>query len=295
MEEAGFTINPYDICVANKMVNGKQFTVMWHVDDLKASHKDSKVIDDFIEWAKEKYEDEGITKLKPSRGKVHDYLGITLDYSEKGKVKIYMKDYIDRMIKDFPYMEQVQQMKKVNTPAAEHLFTVNPKAEKLNDKMKEEFHTAVAKALFLCKRARPDLQPTVPFLCTRVREPDVDDWKKLLRMFMYLEDTRDIELTLEADKGEILMLAWYPDAAFAVHPDYKSHTGAVLTMGKGNMRSNFFQSSTSGSLTRVHKKGTVGCRSGLALLHRNNALATAVWNSSLSLPFSFLGFWVNCE
>ena len=30
-------MNPYDACVANKMINGKQFTIVWHVDDLKAS------------------------------------------------------------------------------------------------------------------------------------------------------------------------------------------------------------------------------------------------------------------
>ena len=187
----------------------------------------------FIEWARNKYEDSKITKLKPSRGKVHDYLGITLDYSSKGKVKIYMKDYIEKMLQEFPYMDQVNQLKKVATPAAEHLFTVNPKAEKLPDGLKEDFHTTVAKGLFLCKRARPDLQPTIPFLCTRVKEPDIDDWKKLLRMLKYLEGTKDLVLTLEADKGDVLLCKWYPDAAFAVHADFKSHTGAVLTLGKG--------------------------------------------------------------
>jgi len=35
----GFIINPYDRCVANKTVNGSQCTVLWHVDDLKISHK----------------------------------------------------------------------------------------------------------------------------------------------------------------------------------------------------------------------------------------------------------------
>jgi hypothetical protein len=48
-----------------------------------------------------------------------------------------------------------------------------------------------------------------------------------------LELTNDLELTLEADKGEVLLCRWYPDAAFAVHQDLKSHTGAVLTLGKG--------------------------------------------------------------
>ena len=34
----GFVINAYDQCVANKVVNGSQFTITWHVDDLKLSH-----------------------------------------------------------------------------------------------------------------------------------------------------------------------------------------------------------------------------------------------------------------
>ena len=32
--EWGFVVNPYDWCVAKKMVNGKQLTIVWHVDDL---------------------------------------------------------------------------------------------------------------------------------------------------------------------------------------------------------------------------------------------------------------------
>ena len=47
LEAAGFKVNPYDICVANKTVKGKQFTVLWHVDDLKISHVDTPVVD---EW-----------------------------------------------------------------------------------------------------------------------------------------------------------------------------------------------------------------------------------------------------
>ena len=36
----GFGINHCDPYVANKMVNGSQMTVTWHVDDLKVSHKE---------------------------------------------------------------------------------------------------------------------------------------------------------------------------------------------------------------------------------------------------------------
>ncbi len=30
----GFELNPYDPCIANKTVKGKQLTVLWHVDDI---------------------------------------------------------------------------------------------------------------------------------------------------------------------------------------------------------------------------------------------------------------------
>ena len=44
LEDMGFEVNPYDPCVANKIVNGSQCTIVWHVDDLKVSHKDEAVV-----------------------------------------------------------------------------------------------------------------------------------------------------------------------------------------------------------------------------------------------------------
>jgi hypothetical protein len=50
LTEIGFKINPYDPCVANKMIEGKQMTICFHVDDFKLSHCKSKVMDKMIEW-----------------------------------------------------------------------------------------------------------------------------------------------------------------------------------------------------------------------------------------------------
>lgn len=83
----------------------------------------------------------------------------------------------------------------------------------------------------MCKRARPDTQLTVGFLCGRVKEPDVDDWKKLKRLFQYILATRDLSLTLEA--GEAMVAKWWVDASFAVHPDCRSHSGGMLSLGGG--------------------------------------------------------------
>ena len=51
----------------------------------------------------------------------------------------------------------------------------------------------------------------------------------------YLNGTRDLVLKLSGDQLNILK--WYVDAAFAVHADFKSHTGVAMTMGKGAMMS----------------------------------------------------------
>ena len=71
----------------------------------------------------------------------------------------------------------------------------------------------------------------MPFLCTRVKDPDEDDWKKLLRMLKHLKETWQLELWLEADSDGVIWLRWSPDVAFAVHNDMRSHTGGALTLG----------------------------------------------------------------
>ena len=53
--ELGFTLNKYDRCVANKMINGKQCTVVWHVDDLKISHVDPNVLEGIVDKLSAKY------------------------------------------------------------------------------------------------------------------------------------------------------------------------------------------------------------------------------------------------
>jgi hypothetical protein len=94
----------------------------------------------------------------------------------------------------------------------------------------ELFHTFVAKGLFLCKRARPDIQPAISFLSTRVKGANQGDWFKLQNMMGFLKKTQDDVLALEAD--DLGIITWFVDAAFAVHQDFKSHTGATMTLGK---------------------------------------------------------------
>ena len=230
LEAHGFKFNPYDPCVANKEIEGAQQTVCFHVDDLKSSHVKSSVNDDFLAWLNDKYGKYGA--VKAIRGDKHDYLGMNLDYSEKGKVKFEMNDYIARMVDESSL--QLTAEDTVPTPATESLFAQD-NSEPLERARADEFHTIVAKGLFACKRARPDIHPTIAALCTRVQQPTESDWSKLVRLLKYCNGTRNDCLTLSAD--DLLVLKWYGDASFAVHSDFKSHSGGVMTMGGGAIQS----------------------------------------------------------
>ena len=89
----------------------------------------------------------------------------------------------------------------------------------------------VAKCLYIMKRARLDTGTAIAFLTRRVREPDLDDWRKLTHLVKYLIATIDMPLILGANGTGILK--WYIDGSFAVHPNMRGHSGGGLTMGRG--------------------------------------------------------------
>ena len=48
LKDMGFELNPYDVCIANKIINGKKCTIAWHVEDNKVSQADRKIVEDII-------------------------------------------------------------------------------------------------------------------------------------------------------------------------------------------------------------------------------------------------------
>ena len=136
-----------------------------------------------------------------------------------------MMDYLKKILDDLPNKYPGRAI----TLAANHLFEVNKTTRKLSEKDAQSFHTIVAKLIFLCKRARPNILTVIAFLMTRVREPDEDDENKLLLILKYLSGTRDLVLTLESDGTGTVK--WWVDTEFAVHHCMKSHTDGMMPMG----------------------------------------------------------------
>ena len=245
----GFEINPYDVCVANRTVYDNQQTLVWHVDDVKSSHVDPRVNDEFYQWAEKLYGSNETGHVTVTRGNRHDYLGMILDYSQVGALKVNMKYYIDAMLEEFP-----EDVKECSSPWTGRLFNVDESSPKLDEGKKATHHTFVMKNMFLVKRGRSDVLPGVAFLSSRVREPNQGDWLKLVRLLGFLKKTREDVLTLEADDTQSLY--WMIDASFGVHSEFKSHTGAIFTMGKGAVISDSTkQKVNSRSSTEAELKG----------------------------------------
>ena len=104
------------------------------------------------------------------RGKVHDYLGIGMDFSSPKVLKIRMIKYIKKIQEDFP--EEIKS--SAATPAAEHLFDVREdnKDKLLPEEQTQACHRTTAQLLFMFARSRLDIRTAVLFLCTRCKEPD---------------------------------------------------------------------------------------------------------------------------
>ena len=90
LKEWGFELNSYDTCVANMKMYGKQCTILWHNDDLNISRVDSNFLDSIIKIFDE--ESDIYARLTATRGKIHNYLGMVVDYTTQGKVVFTMFD-----------------------------------------------------------------------------------------------------------------------------------------------------------------------------------------------------------
>ena len=175
----GIEINPYNICGANKQIDGKQYTIIWYVDDIKVSHSDPNVVKDIMQRIDKRFE--GLTYDISNN---HNYLGMNLTYNENKTVTIDMSAYIKEVIQKFN--EQSKVTSPAATPAKANLFNVDTMSKQLDPERSKIFHHCVAKLLYVSKRCRLDILFTISFLCTRITRSTDEDWMKLKRLIRNL-------------------------------------------------------------------------------------------------------------
>ena len=97
LEEMRYQRNEYDWCVMKKIVDNKQCTILWHVDDLKTSQFNPAIISSVFADIDAEYLK--VAKMTITRGKVNKYLGMTIDYSLTDKLILSISDYIVKCLK----------------------------------------------------------------------------------------------------------------------------------------------------------------------------------------------------
>ena len=219
--EIGFKQNPQDLCVFNLGEGENQCTFCVYVDDAMITCKDEKIIDDVIEKLTERYE-----KITSKDGLVHNYIGMTFDFSKEDEVSITMDGYIKEILNSYKVTGTAA------TPALSYLFEVR-ESPLLDKERADTFHSRTAKLLYLAKRVRPEILPTVNFLSTRVKNPTEDDWNKLDRCLKYLNGEPSMGIRLSCASNDPLSVVSHVDASYGVHPDGKSHSGMCIALGEG--------------------------------------------------------------
>ena len=105
----GYTINPYDPCVANKIINGTQMTICWHVDDLFIGPADPSCVTSLLNWLARRY-NTADKKLNITHGPCHDYLGMNINFSNPGSVAFNMIPNVTKVLDAFPEKSMVSRL-----------------------------------------------------------------------------------------------------------------------------------------------------------------------------------------
>jgi hypothetical protein len=216
LREQGYIHGDVDPCVFKKVVDGNVYLLLVYVDDILVIGEEREIRRLEAEFLKE------FRWITMSVGCSHSYIGMQVSVQD-GVVTLDMKYYLECILKDH------DNPRAAVTPGGKNGFMVDEKAEKHADAEKKVFHTVEAKLLYLSKRARPDIISVVGLLCTRVREPTVEDQVKLRRVLGYLHGTRDKMMVLRP--CGVFKCVAYIDTSFSAYPDGKSHSRVVLLVG----------------------------------------------------------------
>jgi hypothetical protein len=170
-----------------------------------------------------------LEKNSVSRGDRHEFLGMHLHFLGDGTATVHMPSYLQSAIDD----SGLPITKPAPTPAAASLLHIEQSLPLLPIGCARTFHSVVAKLIYAGTRAHTDILLALGFLCSRVSAPTEQDECKLFRLLAYLLGTLDFKFRLGADS--LNSFVTWVDASFAVHGNMRSHTGGVISFGRGGL------------------------------------------------------------
>jgi hypothetical protein len=219
LQGLGFKINPYDQCVFNKVMNGKQLTVCVYVDDLLAtSAAQANLI-----WLRDELA-KVFKKVKYSDGDELQFVSLEI-HQRDGQIDVRMDGYISSLLEEWGGSG------KDASPARPELLQAHSTSLSVASDVSAIYRRRVARLLYLAKRVAPELLLAVSHLSTRVNDVKQDDVDDLERVYRYLH--ANPKHVVEYWRGAEVGVTSYIDSSHASHDDYKGRTGCVLLCAGG--------------------------------------------------------------
>ena len=221
--EFGFKSCTCDKCIFTYDQEDGKLIIAIYVDDLFITGSNQSIVDKFNQHLKSKFRD-----ITINTGLKHSYLGVLFDFSNPGEVRLSADGYVEQLIHENCITNIA------SSPANNNILKTTQQSSPLPQQQSSMLQSEVAKLLYLSMRTRPDILLAVNHLCTRVNTYDHSDIEKHRRILCYLNMTRNQRLVLRCNmvEGHIPVYV-YADASFALHPDGKSHSGVVISLGEG--------------------------------------------------------------
>jgi len=256
--KAGYEMLKSDKCVFKKISPSGTSYICVHVDDLLHVFSDPKLDDQLQATLTKAYKE-----VNHERGDKLNYLGMVLEFDRKNKSAI---------IKNPAYIRDILLVHNINgyaiTPSDTNLLMEDNTSARVDQ---TKFASMLMKLMYLGKRSRPDILLPVIYLASRITMCNQNDTNKLIRVYKYLNSTQDKGLVLHADT---IKLTCFVDASYATHPDARSHTGIILTIGSANCYSSVYNKSAKQKL--VSRSSTEA-----ELIALNESLPQIIWLRNL--------------
>jgi len=155
-----------------------------------------------------------ITDLGPARM----YLGVEIDQSVPGKIKLSQKRYVEALLEKYDIVSESTTPASTTKSAPCDIPCIHPFAE------------LVGALLHLSVWTRPDISYAVGRLTRVIKAPSLSDWHDASRVLQYLKGTSELGLTYSQSDTELI---GYTDADFAGDVNGRKSTSGLIFLLAG--------------------------------------------------------------
>jgi hypothetical protein len=246
--KAGFISSDHDHCLFKKLDGDKHAAmVLLYVDDILVIAKTAAESKKIIDLLENQY-----GTLTVQTGNSFSFVGTRITVNENG-IKVDCKGSIDKLVAQYS-----AQGTSSNAPTPSN-YSVKEESEEINNKV---FHSLVMSIMYIGKRCRPDVLANAAYLSTKINNPSVRDLTAALKTLRYLNSSSEKGILFLKTRQQDLKLSC--DAAFNVHCDAKSHTGAVVLAGGAPV---YYKSSKQKSISKSSTEAEmIACDTGVDML-----------------------------